>query len=301
MKLIVALHNIQGIEDYVFEFPETGVVEFVGDNSNGKSILMNALASITSLTILDTVDRDALIRRGASEGEITIGVDNFVLSVTVRRERKDCEFKYKDVNDQDWVVRTFADKDDFVKAVQRLGFGVFGKERLCIQLHETRGSMPFVSRQVSPQVNSEIIESITRDLFAVACIDNYRNNTDPLFRETVRNIVAQIGNLERLIDSYKIINLEKYQEISKQLDDCLLVKDLNPISFRKLDLTNYDYYPTISFKRLLLQPIIPPIQFIKLEIPPEKIKGIRLQSLSQDIADLNNIENHKCYACGQYI
>ena len=301
MGLIVKLHNIQSIVDYQFEFPDTGIIEFTGDNSNGKSILRKALVAVSNLSIVDEIVRNDLIRNGEVEGEITIGLNEFVLQIMLRHARKDCTFSYMDINDTQPVERTFADKEDLIRSINKLGLGIFGKERLCIQLQYIKGPMPFVDDTVSPQTNAEIVESITKDQFAVTCLENYRTNTEPIFRQRVTQLAAQAATIDRMIQNYKVIDLQKYEELSYELGKCLEIKDLKVIDFIHLKFETLDYYKEIHFKKLHFMPILPVIKFTKLVIPNIKVKILKFVNLAKDIADILSVENHKCPTCGQYI
>ena len=69
----IILRNIQSFKEAKYEFPETGLVQIIGDNSNGKSILMKAILSVVTLKILTDEDRQALIRDTESIADILIG------------------------------------------------------------------------------------------------------------------------------------------------------------------------------------------------------------------------------------
>lgn len=64
--------NIQGHKDITVTLPETGLIRFNGDNSNGKSIIRKALEYICSNAINKPIIRKSLVRRGQPYGEIIL-------------------------------------------------------------------------------------------------------------------------------------------------------------------------------------------------------------------------------------
>ena len=66
--------NIQSHQDVLIELPETGVVVFTGDNSNGKSVMRKVLSDVISGRIKQLRNRKSLVRRapGVHEGYLEI-------------------------------------------------------------------------------------------------------------------------------------------------------------------------------------------------------------------------------------
>lgn len=68
----IKTHNIQVHRDVVFDLPEKGLVRFLGNNSNGKSVLTKALTAITANTITSPATRLSLITIGCTSGDVTL-------------------------------------------------------------------------------------------------------------------------------------------------------------------------------------------------------------------------------------
>lgn len=68
----IKTHNIQSHKDVTIDLPEKGLIRFVGNNSNGKSVITKALEDITSNAITRPAARASLINFDSSYGEITL-------------------------------------------------------------------------------------------------------------------------------------------------------------------------------------------------------------------------------------
>lgn len=64
--------NIQGHKDITITLPETGLIRFNGDNSNGKSVIRKTIECICANSITKPIIRKSLVRRGQPFGEITL-------------------------------------------------------------------------------------------------------------------------------------------------------------------------------------------------------------------------------------
>ena len=66
------MDNIQSHTHTVMEFPETGIIRFMGDNSNGKSVMVKVLQDVVSNAISRPANRRSIVRRGHSYGELLL-------------------------------------------------------------------------------------------------------------------------------------------------------------------------------------------------------------------------------------
>ena len=68
----VVMSNIQSHINTVLEFPETGIVRFLGDNSNGKSVMVKVLQDVVSNNISRPAARRSIIRREIGRAHVEL-------------------------------------------------------------------------------------------------------------------------------------------------------------------------------------------------------------------------------------
>lgn len=251
----VELKNIQSIEHAVYDFPDTGIVQIAGGNSNGKSILFKAIGAVVTLSIMSTSKRNSLLRRGCSDGEIIMQHEDKVLYTYLHRDRNKCYVGFQKGKEQP-VTRTFRDSgiDELIKS---FGFYCYGKNSVCLQLYETFGPMPFVN--TSDEVNGEIVESVTEDQVAKKFLESFKNVTHPKALEQRKMLDKKIESLIQLKETIVMYDWRKYEDFGTKM--------------RK-------YYNILKFARVakVEHVMVPPelnicdVEFIKLphvNVPPE--------------------------------
>lgn len=70
--LQVELTNIQSIAHAVYQFDEKGITQIIGENSNGKSIVIKACIFITDTRMKDEDERRAILNWNSNIGVITM-------------------------------------------------------------------------------------------------------------------------------------------------------------------------------------------------------------------------------------
>ena len=313
----IRIKNIQAIDDYTFEFDKNELIVFKGDNSNGKSILNKALTKLINGEIFDKQQRKDLIRDGCDEGEIIIKTAEIYLQVILRLERKDCRFNFCTSENQEIRERTFQDKEFLEHLVQECGFGVYGKEKLCVQIHQTNGAMPF--ENTSAETNSELIESITKDAFAVACIENYDSITRLSFDRAFTQIEYEIQKCDGQLKLLPNYDIERYKELVREASEVLKTSSAHYPKLKKVQIQTHKVLHKPELKKIqfrkvstLFSPTIKRINVSKLTIlfKPELRKLPRtlrllaypkLINMHDDFAKIISVRNNVCPVCGGYL
>ena len=159
----VKLVNIQSHANTLLEFPQTGIIRFYGDNSNGKSVMVKALWDTVSNDITKPKMRHSLIRRGNSFGEVTyVRWDNVELFVHIHLEAAQTYAELRKPG-QDPVRRYLADKT-IPLLVQEFGFHYTDKHGLSVNVHKDDDALLFTSTRHS--VNYDIWDSAASDKYA---------------------------------------------------------------------------------------------------------------------------------------
>lgn len=298
--LVIKLENIQSIEEFTFKFPKYGVVEFTGDNNHGKSILMKVIKAITSLSIYKDVKRQALIRHGCQEGSVFMSNGHMILGFKLNLDRQSCRFFYRNIDEKDFVQRTFADKEDMIKQLALFGFSVFGKDRLCLQIHEINGIIPF-SNNSNPKIDAEIIESITKDEFAEQCLENYKMITEPAFKSNYNQARAREMALRNSLESLALYDVSNYKSFIAEINDVLDSADLYEFQLDKLKIEKLVNIQEFILPHLDFVPIITAFILNKIALPMIVVNEFKLDKLDKHIKALKEVGEHICPTCGQVI
>lgn len=281
----IILRNIQSFKEAKYEFPETGLVQIIGDNSNGKSILMKAILSVVTLKILTDEDRQALIRDTESIADILIGYKGKGLIVHLERERNGCYMVFvRETNEK--IIRTFRD-GGLDMLLYEFGFRVYNKNSLCLQMHDTFGVMPFVNTPIS--TNYEIIDSVTTDTIAQNFLNNFKEITHKTAKDLLKQYNAKLEGIQKAKSTMMVFDYIAYIEINKKMLEIYnILKYLEPIELEKL--------------------VLPPnINLVDIEVPnlhrimflnPIPISPV-LNSFLDVLNDMLEIQSGVCPTCGK--
>ena len=244
----IILENIQSIKKATYPLPDTGFVQIQGGNSNGKSILVKTIGAVASLQIMDNEKRRALINDQSTQGSITIEYKGKVLVIILHEDRNQCIVALRR-NNGEQITRTFRD-GGIEELLNEFGFRTYNKNKICLQVYETFGLMPFVN--TSTTENGEIVEAVTEDSIAKEFLTNFKEVTHKQAKEMVKTLNDKIANVQRYRESLLIFKYEEYERLSKEMREIYeVIKYLEPLE--------------------LVKPVVPPrIRFIELELPELK-------------------------------
>lgn len=302
MKFI--LKNIQSIVNAAYDLPDYGLVQIVGPNSNGKSILIKAVNAVTSLKILDESYRASLIRDGESAGSISMSYNGKMLIVHLNRDRMLCSVTLVR-EDGEKVIRNFREKG-IAELISEFGFICFDDNNLCLQVFETFGQMPFVN--TSNKVNDEIVKRVTEDPGAQKFLENYKTVTHKIILEQHAKLKEQIESRRRLRSSMVMFDHERYQasyEKMKKLYEELKCLDVLELDFiQPPPMLEVYEVPEIELDEI---PIVPRVDIIDVDVPTLQFIAYKdalsipenIESLEKDVDDINTILDGKCPTCGK--
>lgn len=286
--LRVELDKIHAIDYAVIEFGKNGIVEFTGDNSNGKSALSRAIKYITSGSIRDKEMRNNLIKDGCDEGKILFAKGNEALGFILRRDSIDSVCVYTpDIvaqRPEETIVRSLTDTG-YQELVYKFGFRTYAKGEICLQLFPTYGSIPFVT--TNGRTNNEILADITEDRVAQEFIENYEKITAPAFRSRHKTLQQQELSYQTLINSCTKYDYNEYKRLSMEIGAIVAA------------IGKYQYYEIAEI------PIPPNVEIIDVpryhipEVPIVRFYPIksRIEDGSQLIIDYENAMNNRCPTC----
>ncbi len=298
----VILTNIQSIKSGVFSFPDKGLVQIKGDNSNGKSILIKALSAVVTLKILDEDERQALINDKEMTAYILIEHNGAKLLVQLSRERINCAMMLERASGEK-TTRTFRD-GGLSELIYEFGFRCYGKNSVCLQLYETFGLMPFVN--TTKTMNGEIVESITEDKIAKEFLKNFKEITYPTARQRIKDFDEKIAQAERIKNMITLFDYQAYEEICGRLWQLYeVLKNFTAIELQKLSLL--PKLEILPVKVMTLEKIDMPPKAGRPELKPFRLNRLELlheingfdepDNLSQLIADMSDLRSGRCPTC----
>lgn len=281
--MIVELQNIQSILNATYDLSEVGITQVVGENSNGKSILVKAMSFVANTLIKDQDQRDALITDGYNAGKIIMSRNNMKLSVTITRERENCRYELLRASGE-VITRTIREGGLEILA-DEFGWITFDGN-ICLQIFETFGIMPFVNNRQSGDY--EIMDYIITDKLANNFVENYEKVTHPTFKEYVKGLKEKLEVARRQLSGITYYDIDAYQDMQYKLRKYQQnIQHLKVINLERLPITK-------AFNYIDVEEYIPtrlPIYTIIEEAPT-------MVSLLKDIKEFNEAYEGVCPTCG---
>ena len=156
----IRTHYIQKHKDVFIELPETGLVVFNGENSNGKSVIRKVLEDVIAYNITNPRVRKTLINRKVSEGYVEITkYDGTRLKVVLNLEASRTYAVLQRASGEE-VTRYLADKT-IPELVQEFGFH-YSKERgISLNICDSDTSILFF--KTNHVTNGDVLNSATTD------------------------------------------------------------------------------------------------------------------------------------------
>ena len=178
----IDLQNIQAIGNAHIVVENNTIVEFVGDNSNGKSVISKVIENLVSGDIAHEDVRRTLIKDNTEQGVVIFTYNEKQLGLILKPAVKDSLIMYKPniIDDpENAIFRAINDADGLNAIVREFGFRAYANGDICLQLHPTWGAIPFIT--TSGATNNSIVEDITRDKIADNFLSSFQTITFPIF------------------------------------------------------------------------------------------------------------------------
>lgn len=280
----IFLENVQTIDKYMFEFPERGIVQFRGNNSNGKSILGKAISRIVLQLLIYDDKRLPLIQDGKQSATVSMRYNNKGLVVNIDKDVNKCFYGL--IRENGEKVRRGLREGGISDMIREFGFVVYGKNLVCLQFCETFGLMPFVN--TPDELNGEIVNSVTTDIPSERFLENY-NIT---FKEAKARLNAynrEIDTCQATIDSHKIKDVSGYSELIARAKDVMAKRSYLKPAFH----VTLEPFPKMEFKIKKVS------RLDKIEMPVHLVKINHLFSLDKNIVEMKKVKEGKCPLCGK--
>lgn len=264
--IIIKLTNIQAIKEGEVHFDNNEIVEFIGDNSNGKSIITKVLTYICEGSIFTKKVRKDVINDESNIGEFYI-IDtarNKVLGFILYREGTDSLIIW---GNKDNPQQRRGVEGGLKEILYDFGFRIYQDGDVCLQLFPTWGAIPFIT--TSGKTNSEIYNDLISDKMAEEFLSLFDEITYKLFKLKNKELNEDIARVKGQINTINAFDYRPLEELAAKIETGL--KELNglapinlrkygrfvyvpptlPVKVNKVSLKKLTYVPEISFRGLI--------------------------------------------------
>ena len=284
MKIL--LHNCQGVTDGSIELPANSLIEFTGDNSNGKSTVSRFLEHLAKCDLHLSEIREALIKDDKPSAQFAIINDsNAELIVLLYRETGKSYIAYlPNANDpNNGIARQISDRDACAKLIHKFGFRSYANGDICLNLAPTFGGIPLVT--TSGKTNFEIVDDFTKDAVADEFLNAYKTYTRPVFARKAKSLKERRAELERLVET----NLYPDWEFCKDFvskNETLARALTNIVFMEQVDYTRPKAYHVVEMS---------PISYTR----PCAFLYSFCEEMRGDLREVIEYNNKRCPNCGR--
>ena len=276
----IDLQNIQAIGNAHIVVENNTIVEFVGDNSNGKSVISKVIENLVSGDIAHEDVRRTLIKDNTEQGVVIFTYNEKQLGLILKPAVKESLIMYKPniVDDpENAIFRAINDADGLNAIVREFGFRAYANGDICLQLHPTWGAIPFIT--TSGATNNSIVEDITRDKIADNFLSSFQTITFPVFKEKIARLQKEHDSAKAVLDNMESYDWRAYDAIYEELSEVYQqIKDYEYCYIDDIPVPDLSVVPVSNIQI----PDIPIIQFYDLcsRIPYPKSLDDYLKVLS---------------------
>ena len=198
-------HNIQSHIDVHIELPETGIIAFTGNNSNGKSVITKVTNAVISNSITKPKERRTLVNKNCMWGSVTYErYDGMKLMVCIHHEAAQT-FAVLTHPDGTEIRRYLADKT-IPQLVKDFGFHYNTEHEISLNLHNDDDKLLFVDTKhttnyacLNPTLTDEYSEqSLTR-----------LEVTQQQVKDLIKTISVRLETVNELKANLQICDIEK--------------------------------------------------------------------------------------------
>lgn len=286
MAAIKTIHTrgIQSHDDVLIELPETGLVVFSGDNSNGKSVIRKVLEDTIAYNINKAKVRKSLISKDRSEGSLEIiKYDGSSLYVNINLEASQTWVRLTRANGES-AVRYLADKN-IPELVREFGFHYNDTRDISLNICDSDDSILFF--RTSHATNGDILVSALTDTEAQMRYDVLYEQ----YQEALSNRRQFLDNLQvaqAAKEALVLYNIEEEQELH---DICARAASLLSKFYwpDMKEVPEMIFLPTFNIRTLRLQGYV--------ELPHIPVVRMNIRDISAVSLDLIQIEKGVCPTC----
>ena len=212
IKTIHTVH-IQSHYDVSIDFPETGVVVFSGNNSNGKSVIVKVTNAVLSGALSKPKERRTLITRGFTHGSVSYDTyEGVTLKVDIDYEASQT---YATLTKPDGtkIVRFLSDKS-IDELVREFGFHYNKEYEVSLNIHNDDDRFLFVDTKHA--ANYACLGNTLGDEYAESAIEQLRNLQTQI-KERITTNTAVYNQNKAVAEALQTIDVEAAQKRRKKM------------------------------------------------------------------------------------
>ena len=277
--------NIQNHREVVIDLPAKGLVMFLGDNSNGKSVIRKVTHALITGEIADPHERASLVNRKSVSGEVEyIRDDDTILRCHIQAEASATYIELQRPGSE--AIRRYL-SDKSYKALIR-EFGWHYDDNLDLALQVVRANEELLSYNTSATKNGRVLASAL---------------TDESAETAMLKLEDTIKETTKYRDGYNAQITAKMQTLNG-----LRIEDVEPLRVKLLTLQRLYrnlssiYFPTIpeihAVPDVKLQSLYTPT-LPKVRYPAVYTVTCNIPDILSLARDLKSLTDMKCPTCGR--
>lgn len=284
LKQIIS-RNIQNHKEVVIDLPPTGLVVFMGDNSNGKSVIGRTTRDLLCNNIKKPQVRFDLVNKNATYGEmIYTRDDDTQLILHLTREAATTYVSYQ-VPGHEPIIRYLADKT-YMELVKAFGWDIAEDTGIPLNVAESDDALFFY--KTPNKINGKKLQSVTTDARADSVLESFHTVLKES-RKFKDNSVANVRAIQSALSQLEIKDVEAMTRRRERL--ALYYRNLSKVYVPHIPVVKA--VPRVNIVSLY-SPTIPRIHMPKLHAV-----SCRLPDMSEIIKNLKAVRERKCPMCGR--
>lgn len=206
-------HHIQSHMDVNIELPETGIVAFTGNNSNGKSVIAKVTNAIISGKLTRPKERRTLINRRFNCGSVEYErYDGVILRVVIHVEAAQT-YAELEVPGEKPLRRYLADKS-IPQLVKEFGFDYNVEHEVSLNIHNDDDQFLFVNTKHT--TNCACLANTLSDPYSEQAYNQIAMIADEV-RETVKKLEQQKTATDAILESLPTCDIESTDTRRKKM------------------------------------------------------------------------------------
>lgn len=278
----ITTHNIQSHKNVTIELPQTGIIAFTGNNSNGKSVIAKVTKAIIAGDISRPKERKTLVNKDCVSGYVEYEkFDGSTLKVTIHHEASQTMAELTKPNGE--VIRRYLADKCIPLMAREFGFHYNVDHDVSLNLHNDDDKFLFVNTKHSTNC---------------ACLcDTLSDSYGELALKTLEETLAEVKNTVK--------GLERDKVTTETILDSLTTCDIEETDKRRKKMLyiakNLQHFPTSPCPKVVG---VPNVVTIKVPAMPTKVKYPTIINLPKNFPDiiqlgrdLNDVLKGVCPTC----
>lgn len=206
-------HNLQSHKDVTIELPETGIVAFTGNNSNGKSVIAKVTNAILSGEISRPKERRTLINRQFNSGFVEYErYDGSILKVVIHVEAAQTYAEYTKPDGQ--VIRRYLADKAIPQMVHDFGFNYNPDHGVSLNIHNDDDKFLFVNTKHT--TNCACLSDTLSDSYGEQALQQLTLTLEEV-KGIIKNLEKEKITAETILSSLPTCNIDDAETRRKKM------------------------------------------------------------------------------------